>query len=237
MIPTTAASRVVYALRSLRRAPTYTAISVASLALGIAGAVVALGVVVSVLFRELPYRDPEGLVSVMETTDRRCAGCGDLASREIWGYWRDNTGSVFSALGRHRSAGVLAHFGDDSVALEAALVDGNVFPMLGTPPVLGRAILPDDCVPGASSVVVLSDEVWAERFRRRSLGRGGGDAADPRIQCHPAAPRPASEPAGGHAGVLAGTAHSRVGDRSVGGSVRGKDGSQAADAAGATGYD
>ena len=105
MIPTTAASRVVYALRSLRRAPTYTAISVASLALGIAGAVVALGVVVSVLFRELPYRDPEGLVSVMETTDRRCAGCGDLASREIWGYWRDNTGSVFSALGRHRSPG------------------------------------------------------------------------------------------------------------------------------------
>lgn len=166
MAPMTAASRVVYALRSLRRAPTYTAISVASLALGIAGAVVALGVVVSVLFRELPYRDPERLVSVMETTDRRCAGCGDLASRESWDYWRDNTGSVFSALGRHRSASVLAHFGDDSVALEAAVVDGNVFPMLGTPPVLGRAILPDDCAPGASPVVVLSNAVWAERYRR-----------------------------------------------------------------------
>ena len=56
MVSTIAAGRVVYALRSLRRTPTYTAISFASLALGIAGAVVALSVVVSVLFRDLPYR-------------------------------------------------------------------------------------------------------------------------------------------------------------------------------------
>jgi putative ABC transport system permease protein len=165
MIPMIGAGRVPYSLRSLRRDPTYTAVSVASLALGIAGAVIALSVVASVLFRELPYRDPDRLVSVMETTDRRCATCADLASRETWEYWRDNTTSVFSVIGRYRSTGVLAHFDRDSVEVDATAVDGNVFPMLGTQPLLGRTILPDDCVPGASPVAVLSRAVWAERYR------------------------------------------------------------------------
>ena len=54
-------------LRRLARTPGFTAVSVLTLALGIAGATAAFSVINAVLLRPLPYRDPERLVQLWHT--------------------------------------------------------------------------------------------------------------------------------------------------------------------------
>src|SRR5438132_984846 len=52
----------------------------------------------------------------------------------------------------------------EPVELNAALVTDGFFETLGTPPLLGRALVPEDNVPGKDRVAVLSYSLWAGRF-------------------------------------------------------------------------
>jgi putative ABC transport system permease protein len=54
--------------------------------------------------------------------------------------------------------------GGELTRLRRALVSGDWFAVLGTEPLLGRALRPEDDVRGAPAVVVLSHRAWQERF-------------------------------------------------------------------------
>ena len=59
---------VQYALRSLRRAPAFTIVAIATVALGVGANTAMFSVLNTYLFRSLPYRNPERLVSVFRTS-------------------------------------------------------------------------------------------------------------------------------------------------------------------------
>ena len=63
----TLSSDVRYALRRLRRQPSFTATALLTLALGIGANTAIFGVIESVLIRPLPYPDAEALVGVWQT--------------------------------------------------------------------------------------------------------------------------------------------------------------------------
>jgi putative ABC transport system permease protein len=135
-----------YALRQLVKAPGFTAVAVATLALGIGANTAMFSLVRGVLLRPLPYPQAERLVtaslSLPDFDDlRRAATVFDETA--VWA-------SNLYVLGGEGAG----------EQVRGATVSDRFFPMLGTAAV-GRALSPADA---RDKVVVLGHGLWTRRF-------------------------------------------------------------------------
>ena len=175
--PSTLIDDLRFAFRLLRRRPLFAVTAVGTLAIGIAASTAIFSVAYGVLFKPLPYRDPDGLVQIWEVnplfnwTEAEVAP-GNLIS------WRERNG-VFADIayylaGANRRGGLadLTLGGDEPSRIRAAQVSPNFFEVLGVPPSHGRAFRPGDDVPGQHRLVVLSDRFWRRRLGARADAAG-----------------------------------------------------------------
>jgi putative ABC transport system permease protein len=143
---------VRYALRQVRRNPVFSAIVVATLALGIGANSAIFSVVYAVLIRPLPYHDPDRLVSVGRMLAGEYLFLRD-ATKTLGGrmaFYRPNVGFNLSEVG-----------GAERVT--GAVVSANLFSTLGVGVMTGRAFTAADEQPGERAVL-LSHALWRERF-------------------------------------------------------------------------
>jgi len=159
------------AARSLRRSPAFSVVTVVTLALGLGATVGIFAVVHGIVLSPLPFSDPGELV----TPRFRAPGIGirDLSTSEpMYVQLRERSRTLVEVAVWD---GVEVNVGADggSVRTAAARVSDGFFPLLGISPALGRGIEPDDVLPGAPGVVVLSHGFWERRFGgdRDVLGR------------------------------------------------------------------
>src|SRR5262245_14819365 len=160
-----------YALRLLHKSPGFTAIAVATLALGIGANTAVFSVVDAVMLRPLPYVAPDRLVSLWEMNEQRPGSRSTVAPANLVDYVRD-TRSFEGLAGVDAISKSLTKAGaPEQLAGEA--VTWNYFAVLGVAPALGRAFLPEEDRPGREHVVVLSDALWRARFAsdRSIVGR------------------------------------------------------------------
>ncbi len=150
---------VRYALRSLAKAPGFTAVVLLTLALGIGANTAIFSVVNGVLLRPLPYYQPERIAVVRETYGEGQRG---TASGPNYIDWRDRNKS-FEQLAAHQVRFLTVLGEGDPEEVTAAFVSSNFFTMLGLPPVMGRGFAPGEDE-GEGSVVVLTDGFWRTRF-------------------------------------------------------------------------
>jgi len=156
------ASDLVYALRGFRNSPTFTAVAIASLALGIGLNTAIFNLVSAVLLQPLPVLDPARLVSVF-TSDRTNPGLLYCSYPNYKDYRERNT--VFSGLALYTPIQATLTGEDHPGDLPGQIVSGNYFDVLGIKPVLGRTFLPEeDSVPGAQAAVVIGYGFWTRRF-------------------------------------------------------------------------
>ena len=157
------------AARQLRKTPGFTAVAVITLALGI-GANTAIFVLLDqVLLRNLPVKEPNRLVLLRFSGADR----GHVSSRTddafyfSYPMYRDlrERNSVFSGLIATDAAEVGVQWHNQPELVQAELVSGNYFDVLGVPPAAGRVFVPsDDVVANANPVAVLSFSYWQRRF-------------------------------------------------------------------------
>ncbi len=162
-----------YALRTLRKAPGFTAVAILALALGIGLATAVFTVADAVLLRRLPVQDQDRLVVLWgEARDRAFdypLGLDDV--REFARQARSlERVAFFSYYGAWPKP---IRDGDQISRLRRAGVSGEFFDVLGARPALGRALRVADDVRGAAPVLVLSHGAWQRRFGGdpRVLGR------------------------------------------------------------------
>ena len=158
---------VRFAFRQLLKAPAFSVIAVATLALGIGVNSALFNVVNSILFRSPGYADPSTLVDVYETSP------GFRYSTTSYPDYKDvrDRNQVFSGVALYQLQALGFSRGDLTRTVWAEVVSGNYFSVLGVPAVLGRtfdAVQHD--VPGAPPVAVLSHGFWQKEF-----------GADPRV--------------------------------------------------------
>jgi predicted permease len=144
-----------YAVRTLRRAPVFTAVAVASLALGIGANAAIFSLADAILLRPLPsIREPERLATL-------------APGPQTYPDYRDyrDLSTAWDGLAAFRERRVSLGVGTTARLARVAIVSGNYFSVLGTPAFRGRTILPRDDAPGAGErVVVISYGLWQREF-------------------------------------------------------------------------
>jgi predicted permease len=156
--------------RSLRRTPTFVAVVVLTLGLGIGANTAIFSLMDQVLLRPLPVRDPGSLVLL----DGPGAFMGRTFNAMTFSYpmyqdFRDRNEVFSGVIGRFGTSMTVSWHGEAERA-NGELVTGNYFETLGVRPALGRVFnAADDRTPGAHPVAVLSHGYWTRRF--------GGDPA------------------------------------------------------------
>ncbi len=154
--------------RSLSKSPGFTAVAVATLALGIGVNTEIFSLLDQAALRPLPVREPDRLVAfhsagVNPGMDRN-SGLKLSFSYPKYKEFRDHLDVFEGVAARFAVTGSVLHGGvADRVGVE--LVSGNYFDVLGVTPAVGRLIAAsDDQTPMAHPVVVLGFGYWQRRF-------------------------------------------------------------------------
>jgi putative ABC transport system permease protein len=151
-----------YALRTLGRSPGFAALAVLTLALGIGASTAIFGLVNTVLFRPLPFVEPDRLVSLWE--DFRTSGGPELGEPALPNLldWHERGNSFTDIAVFQMLQNSLTGDGDPE-RLVGMRTMPNLFSVLGTQALVGRTFRPDEAAESAP-VVVISQELWVERF-------------------------------------------------------------------------
>jgi putative ABC transport system permease protein len=161
-------SDVRSAFRRLRTSPGYAAVSILTLGLGIGASTAIFSAVDGVLLKSLPYRDPESLVQMWESSVPRKFDSFPVTPSDL-AEWRAQARSFTGfAAARGRRTILTAGTGEPE-RVPGASVSTNYFQLLGVGTHIGRTFVAADSLPSAEPPVVLAYGFWLRRF--------GGDSA------------------------------------------------------------
>ncbi|HEU4996176.1 MAG TPA: ABC transporter permease [Gemmatimonadaceae bacterium] len=153
-----------YAARSLRRAPSYTAVVVLTLALGIAANTSIFSVANGILFKPLPYREPGKLVVVSDGLEMIGAPEALVTGPEVVRLRAETRSFEGFAILRGGSAAVSASDGGEPQQVTANAVSVNFFQLLGVGPDVGRGFTAGEDAVGVAPVAVISRRLWMQRY-------------------------------------------------------------------------
>jgi len=155
-------SDLKFGARLLKRSPGFTAVAVATLALGIAANTVIFTAIESFVLRPLPLKEPDRLVFINQYSTKS----GD-SMRSTWpDYldWKTATAASFDSLTALQIDTFNLSGTNRPRRVRASRVTSEFFQVMGLPPELGRTFTREDDQPGAAPVVVLSEPFWTAQF-------------------------------------------------------------------------
>ncbi len=150
-----------YALRQLAKSPGFTAVALLTLALGIGLNTSTFSVMNLLLFRDLPYPESERLVRIFRTTKQ-----GQRYNHSP-AYFLDlqKQSTVFERMAAVTGQGLtMAEAGAPAERLRGSIVSADYFDTLQVRPEVGRFFSAEEYQQGRNDVMVLSHEVWVQRF-------------------------------------------------------------------------
>jgi predicted permease len=153
---------LAHSLRNLVRSPGFALVAVLSLALGIGANTAIFAIVNGVLLRPLGYPEPERLVLVTSQFP-------DMGFDQFWISppefleLRERSRS-FQALGAYTTDEDNLGTKERPTRVRLAQVSADFFDALGVPPLLGRTLRPEETLPGAAPVAVLTHALWTSAF-------------------------------------------------------------------------
>jgi hypothetical protein len=149
-----------YGLRTLAKAPGFTAIAVIALALGIGANSAMFSIVNSVLLRPIPYPAPERVLMLYTSMPQF-----DDASTSYPNFldWQQRSRS-FEHLAAFRSDTFHLTGDGNPERLRGQMASSTFFAVMGAQPIAGRVFTADEDRKGAAPVAVLTSDLWRTRF-------------------------------------------------------------------------
>ncbi|HET9265318.1 MAG TPA: ABC transporter permease [Vicinamibacterales bacterium] len=154
------------AVRGLRRNPLFATVAILSLALGIGANTAIFTLIDQLLLRKLPVKAPEQLVMLYQEGPHSGSNMGSrMHSYPMYQDFQQRAEPLGEVLCR-RQVSASVSIDNQTERVEAEMVSGNYFAMLGVPPALGRVLnsREDDQTYQGHPVVVLDYAYWVSRF-------------------------------------------------------------------------
>jgi putative ABC transport system permease protein len=149
-------------LRSLGRAPLFTAVALLTLAVGIGANTAIFSVVNGILLKPLPYPHPEELVAVWLAAPGLNIKDLNLGPADYF-IFREQ-GRTFQDIGLYMGSTVNITGSGVPEQASGLMVTDGLLPVLGATPLLGRSFTPADDQPGSPDTVLLTYGYWQRRF-------------------------------------------------------------------------
>ena len=166
---------VRHAFRSLSKSPAFTAVAIASLAIGIGFNTAIFSIVHGVLWAPMPYADASRLVRLGHVRPDSVQPGASFSPQDFEDLERQRTGfaSVAAYSYTRGLTGMNLTGGGEPARTSVAFVSGGFFETLGTRPLAGRFLLPGEDAPGRDGVIVLGHGFWQRHFGadRGAIGR------------------------------------------------------------------
>jgi putative ABC transport system permease protein len=151
-----------FAFRQLRHSPGFTLVATLTLALGIGANSAIFALVDATLLRPLPYREPDRLVAIWESTAKNAKGFVSPLNMVDWNT-RSRTFEKIAGFVPGVGGMVMAGADGNAETVSRQWVTSGIFDVLGVTPIAGRTFSAEDEAKRANAVV-LSEPLWRTRF-------------------------------------------------------------------------
>ncbi len=151
-----------YGARMLMKKPAFTLIAVITLALGIGANTAIFSVVYAVLLRPLPYPQPERLVLLWTRLEKIGLEQNWVSEPEVLDFREQSR--LFESFGVVSGSSFVLTGSGEPEQLNGAEISTNFFSVLRAKIEAGRDFSPDEEMPGAPRVAILSHSFWQSHF-------------------------------------------------------------------------
>ncbi|NDV61233.1 ABC transporter permease [Puniceicoccales bacterium CK1056] len=153
----------LFGIRLIRRRPYVAAVAIFCLSAGIGLSTAMFSLTYSIIGRGLPFEDQERIIHVMRRDITQQSSPTTPIYLDDFRYLREHQTS-FENLTAIAPDGITVGLAGHPRFRSAAYVTPNFFEVLPTQAAMGRLFSPEDGMPSAESVLILSDRVWRDQF-------------------------------------------------------------------------
>lgn len=154
----------VFALRSFRRSPGWTFVTLLTIALGVGASTAVFSVVDTFLIRPLAYRDASRVYAVSLQGILQNEATRLPLSPDIVRDWRKRARAIEAAAPYGSSPGAYLHGDFDDLTLTTAVVDTGFLAFTGARPLIGRNFTADEIAPNGPRAILLAEGFWRRQF-------------------------------------------------------------------------
>ena len=149
-----------FALRQLRKTPGFTALAIATLALGIGLNTSIFSLINDLFLRGLPFQEPARVLHIYGASPKNKDTEFPLGAPRFMHYRDAQT--IFSSFAAENGAGATLTGLGDPVQMPIFKVTANYFDVLGVRPVKGRTFLPEE--EEGADVAIVTEQFWRNRL-------------------------------------------------------------------------
>lgn len=154
---------IKYAARLLAKKPSFTALTVSIVAIGLGLSLYTYSLLNNLLFEPLKFADDDTVYAVESVYDNTHLSRRPAMAYDLYNLQQDK--ALFKDMGFYEEGTTFVGGVDGAIRkFNSSYVSSNLFSFAGVQPILGRALAPEDHFEGAEAVLVLGYDMWQSYF-------------------------------------------------------------------------
>lgn len=154
----------VFALRSFRRSPGWTCVTLLTIALGVGASTAVFSVADTLLLRPLAYRDASRVYTAVLEGRVQGEAIALPMSSDIVREWQGSARTIEAVAPYSNGPGAFLRGDLDDISVATAVVDDRFVPFTGARPLIGRNFTREEIAPNGPRAILLGEGLWRRQY-------------------------------------------------------------------------